>query len=101
MYACMGFLYDGPTKVASTLIGLEIALSSTSHSLLSLSAAFGEGGGTSVWATLSGSSFTIRYRKVQSDLPCATGAAHLLVPAAIGISSCSRAQYSCPQSSIF
>ncbi|DBB08374.1 TPA: hypothetical protein ACH3X3_008535 [Trebouxia sp. C0006] len=25
MYACMGFLYDGPTKVASTLIGLEIA----------------------------------------------------------------------------
>ena len=28
----------------------------------------------------------IRYRKVQSDLPCATGAAHLLVPAAIGIS---------------
>lgn len=36
-----------------------------------------------MWATLSESSFTIRYRKVQSHLPCATGAAHLPVPAAI------------------
>jgi len=84
MYACMGCLYDGPTTLATTMIGLKIAPLFNKPFLAESFSSFW-GRRWNLCVGLSGSSFTIRYRKVQSDLCCATLLqiqAHLPVPAA-------------------